>query len=101
MFELLWTPGATEMAKYELPSITIETRGERATGLHDDETREDVHVAAETVGLLVGVPLAIYAAASDRLPLWARVGFGVGGTVMGVVDVALLKTYIEKRRRRR
>ena len=60
--------------------------------------RRKVHVASETVALAAGLPLAIYGAATPRLPVLARVGFGVLAAGTAIVDGVLLHSYLTERK---
>ena len=65
------------------------------------EARRGVHVAAEGIALVAALPLSVYAAANPRLPIWARVGFGVLAAGTAVVDGGLLLSYLRDIRERR
>ena len=62
-----------------------------------DLSRRDVHIASESAALALVLPLAIYAAATPRLPVWARVGFGV----VAVIDSALLASNLARNGKRK
>lgn len=56
--------------------------------------RRQVHIVSEAAALGLALPLSIYAAASPRLPAWARVGFAALALGTAVIDTALLASYL-------
>jgi hypothetical protein len=48
------------------------------------------------IGLTVGLPLAVYAAASDKLPVWARVGFGLVAATTAMREKPAIKRKLAK-----
>lgn len=56
--------------------------------------RRQVHIVSEAAALGLALPLSIYAAASSRLPVWARLGFAAVALGTAVIDTALLTSYL-------
>ena len=62
------------------------------------EQRRTVHMVSEAAALGLALPLSVYAAASPRLPAWARLGFGLVAVATAVIDSALLGSYLSQRK---
>jgi hypothetical protein len=60
--------------------------------ISDQQAR--LHVAAETLALLVAVPLSVYFAARRDLPMWARIAAGAVAAGTLAVDGYLLRRYL-------
>ncbi len=61
--------------------------------------RRQVHIASEAAALGLALPLSVYAASTPRLPVWARIGFGLVAVGTAVIDSALLASYLRNDRR--
>ena len=55
-------------------------------------------MVSEAAALGLALPLSVYAASTSRLPVWARVGFGLVALGTAVIDTALLASYLRNDR---